>query len=75
MNKRLVARWQTKGNDYLNLFASTTGYYYEGKDCGGNLPTLPNDDAAIAWMERPWNGGAGPVTVLKTDRPSLQRVQ
>ncbi len=84
----LVARWQTKGNDWIELWKLTeysprSGvgydgvYHYKGKGMGGGIPnTVKTDTEAIAYMERPWGrGGAGPATVLKTDRPSLKRVR
>lgn len=74
--KRNVARWEVKGGkDFLQLQEENGHYTYTGPTSGGSLPALPNDEAAIAYMERPWgNGGAGPVTVLKSDRPSTKRV-
>lgn len=67
--QREVARWQTTGKDFLSLLVNGMGYSYQGRDCGGNLPVLPSDEAAIAWME------ANPVALLKSDRPSLKRVK
>jgi hypothetical protein len=79
MSSRLIASWKTKGKDYINLYFNEDNglkyYHYEGNGCGGALPKLENDDKAIEWMEEPWGKGAGPVTVLKSDRPSLKRVK
>ncbi len=78
--KRKIARWEAKGGkQYLELYHDTNAagpyYSYEGNDCGGTLPRQENDEAAIAYMERPWGrGGAGPVTVLRSDFPSTKRV-
>jgi len=75
--EKAIARWETRGNDYLELFRLETpgGYQYKGKGCGGVF--LAESDAdAIKQMEAPWGDskGTGAVTVLKTDRPSLRRV-
>jgi hypothetical protein len=72
----VIATWKTSGYDYLELKRTDVGYAYTGNGCGGTLPTsILSDNDAIAYMERPWsNLGAGPVTVLKTDRPSLKRI-
>jgi len=71
-----IARWETRGKDYLSLRRDGDNYFYEGNDCGGTLPPCENDKAAIAWMERPWGaGGAGPATVLWFDRTSLKRTK
>lgn len=76
MNKRIVARWQTRGKDWLELYHDGAGYSYSGKSCGGTLGAQPDDTAAIAWMERPWGlFGAGPVTVHKADKPTMKRVK
>ncbi len=72
--KRIVAHWKTRGKDYLTLHESNGTYTYEGNDCGGVLPPQANDACAIAAMEAPWGRQTGPVTVLRTDRPSLRRV-
>jgi len=72
--KVVVARWETKGNDWLELHRDASGYTYAGRDCGGVLPSMASDAEAIAWMERDWGRGAGPVTVLRSDRRSLRRV-
>lgn len=70
-----VARWETRGHDWLSLRRNGASYSYVGNGCGGTLPFMPDDNAAVEWMERPWGkGGAGPVTVLRDDRPSLKRV-
>ena len=72
--KTVIATWRTTGHDFLELVKTDLGYSYVGNGCGGGLPASIGTDAdAIAYMERPWGkGGAGPVTVLKTDRPSLK---
>ncbi len=65
----LIAKWKTKGNDYLELYDNNTYYSYKGNDCGGILPTgIISSSAAITWMED------NPVKFLKMDRPSLKRV-
>lgn len=68
-------RWETRGNDFLSLIKDELGVYsYRGSCGGGVLPAMPDDETAIAYMERPWGKhGAGAVTVLREDRPSLQR--
>jgi hypothetical protein len=76
---RTVAEWKTKGKDFIRLEYSTNvhgGYYrYTSNYGGGTLPVMADDKAAIEYMERPWgHGGAGPVTVLLSDRSSLKRV-
>lgn len=67
-------------------------YAYRTPNGGGSLncnpaldpmvfgPVPASDEAAIAEMERPWNGGngrggAGAAFVLQADRPSLRRVR
>ena len=78
MEDRLVARWETKGKDWLELLVTPSGYYhYRGNGCGGGPDrTVTNDAAAVAYMTAPWGavGGTGQVTVLQSDRPSLKRV-
>jgi hypothetical protein len=76
VTSRIIARWEAKGGRrYLVLYVGDLGYFYRGDGCGGGLPAMPNDDAAIEYMERPWGqGGAGPVTVLRSDFPSVRRV-
>jgi len=84
----LIARWQTKGKDWVELWKYTDYtpregqgydgvYYYKGKGMGGGLPnTVRTDAEAVAYMERPWGrGGAGQAFILKLDRPSLKRVK
>lgn len=72
---RIVARWETKGRDWLDLQEDHGIYGYTGNGCGGIFGPLADDEAAIAAMEMEWGpGGAGPVTVLRTDRASLRRV-
>lgn len=71
--QRSVARWQTRGNDWLELFESesedgTLSYSYNGN---GQMGVLAATDlaSAIAFME------ANAVAVLKSDRPTLKRVE
>ena len=79
----IVARWETKGKDWLQLEKTSrpTGgfwYSYKGSGCGGTFGNnVTTDDQVIAHMERPWNSGTGPgpVTVLRADRSSLKRVK
>lgn len=69
----LIARWETKGKDWLNLYRGTQpgDYFYRGNGCGGGLGVHVTDDwAAVMAMEA--KGGA--AHVLKLDRPSLRRV-
>lgn len=66
--KRIVARWETKGTDFLELYQEQGCYFYEGKGCGGTIGVLANDEAAINQMEQT------AVRTLKSDRPSLKRV-
>ena len=81
-DRRVVARWQTRGKDFLELYASQseqfgTVYGYTGNFCGGGLPlTIKTDEAAITWMDNPWGhpDGTGQCTVLRSDRKSLRRV-
>lgn len=70
----LIARWQTTGKDFLNLYRGATpgDYFYRGRQCGGGLSAaVTSDEQAIQWMEFDRNGAA---RVLKLDRPSLKRV-
>lgn len=71
MNETLIARWETRGNDYLNLYRGTrpNDYFYRGNGCGGGV-VADSDEAAIAKME----ARGGQAAVLKLDRPSLRRV-
>jgi hypothetical protein len=76
-----LARWETRGKDWLELFKYKsdkhgTVYHYRGNGCGGGV-TASTDEEAIAAMENPWGhpNGTGQVTVLKTDRPSVRRVK
>lgn len=80
---RLVARWETRGKDWLELLdngachnAPGRDYFYKGNGCGGGF-TAKDDEEAVRRMEAPWGDprGTGQVTVLKTDRPSLRRVK
>ncbi len=72
---RIVARWETKGKDWLELYHRRTGYWYRGNGCGGGLEAT-NDEDAIRDMEAPRGSehGWGQAAVLKGDRPSLKRV-
>ena len=65
-----IARWQTTGHDYLELYRDPSGYVYRGRGQGGVMPLPPtaSEDEAIAWME------SHAVAVLKSDRPSLRRI-
>jgi hypothetical protein len=71
----LIARWETRGNDWLELYRGATpgDYYYRGNSCGGGV-VASNDAEAVAAMEAPWGSRVGQATVLKTDRPSLKRI-
>lgn len=75
MSERIVARWETKGKDWLELVHRDSGYWYRGNSCGGGIDAA-DDAEAIGRMEAPWGDrrGVGQVTVLKSDRPSLKRV-
>ena len=81
-NDKIIARWETKGNDFLELRRVDLekvgiSYFYRGNGCGGGLPgTIKTDAGAIAWMDNPWGhkDGTGACTVLRSDRPSLKRV-
>ncbi|NOS67803.1 MAG: hypothetical protein HOO67_05580 [Candidatus Peribacteraceae bacterium] len=72
MNDTLIARWETRGNDFLDLYRGGTlpdDYFYRGNGCGGGFAAVSNE-AAIARME----ARGGQAFVLKLDRPSLRRV-
>lgn len=74
---RIVARWETRGKDFLCLQEENGSYFYNGYGCGGTLGNAVKDDAtAIATMQAPWGDphGVGAVTALKEDRKSLKRV-
>lgn len=84
--ERIVARWETRGKDFLQLSAGTlrttdeagnvlVDYSYSGNACGGGF-WAQSDEEAIARMESPWGApcGVGQVTVLKSDRASLKRI-
>lgn len=79
-----IARWQTKGHDWLELYRDARNYApdkgrfsysYKGNGCGGGF-VANSDEEAISRMENPWGHpeGAGQAFVLKCDRPSLKRV-
>jgi hypothetical protein len=75
---RLVARWETRGKDWLELIhapGTCCDYWYRGNGCCGGIPAT-GDEEAIARMEaeRGSKLGWGPAAVLKCDRPSLHRV-
>jgi len=77
-----IARWETRGKDWLDLYSTQserfgTVYSYKGNGCGGGLPlTVKTDEDAIKWMDNPWGhpDGTGQCTVLRSDRSSLHRV-
>jgi hypothetical protein len=81
--RRVVARWQTSGWDWINLESYVSDvhgltYCYIGNGGGGGLPAhVKTDEDAIAWMDNPWGhkDGTGACTVLRSDRPSLKRVK
>jgi hypothetical protein len=62
----VVARWKTKGKDFLELHQSQLGFSYVGNGCGGWLTSVTKE-LATQEME------VGPVKVLRSDRPSLKR--
>lgn len=66
----VIARWETRGNDWLELYHSRTcgDYYYRGNQCGGGVQA-DTAEVAIEKME------AGQVRVLRADRPSVRRVK
>ena len=74
--RRIVAKWKTKGNDWLELYHwPKSGYGYRGNGCGGGI-IAETDEEAIVRMEAPRGSehGWGPAAVLKSDRPSLKRI-
>jgi hypothetical protein len=79
-DKRIVARWETKGKDWLELYQYRSGnlsvWFYSGNGCGGGLNAADDKDA-IERMEAPRGDprGWGQASVLKADRPSLRRVR
>lgn len=74
-DKRVVARWENRGNFWLELLHGPSGYSYRGDGCGGTMGReIATDEQAIAYMVRPWGQfGAGPVTVHMT--ATLKRVK
>lgn len=41
MNKKLVAKWQSRrGKHYLELYQDEAGFTYTGDRCGGNLGNI-----------------------------------
>lgn len=74
--QRLVAKWEVKGSkQYLALIEQDGDYFYHSLTSGGYFGKLPNDEIAIKRMVAPWGINTGPVTVMKTNYPSLKRVQ
>ncbi len=77
--KRIVARWETKGKDFLELSKDDypRSYGYLGNGCGGGF-MADSDEEAIERMEAERNNSKGyswgQVSVLKADRPSVKRV-
>lgn len=74
----IVARWEAaKGKRFVELRRESDGTYSYKTDGGGGAGfSFASDADAIAWAEKPWGpGGAGPVTVLKSDFPSVRRVK
>jgi len=78
-----IAKWKTKGKDFLDLFNTYLEhpekgqiYQYVGNGCGGCF-FASTDQEAIEHMERSWGypGGAGQATALRSDRPSLKRIK
>jgi preprotein translocase subunit YajC len=73
----VVARWETRGNDWIELYKDQDGYWFDstGVHMGGRHQ-FPSDEAAIAWMESDEIGETGysPLATLKMDRPSVRRV-
>ncbi len=68
----ILAKWQTKGKDYLMLYQSDTDkkfgmYSYTGNQCGGGFNAI-DLESAIAHMEK------NQVAVLRADRPSVKRI-
>lgn len=63
---KIVARWKTRGKDFLELHQSQLGFSYAGNGCGGWLSSVTRDQA-IQEMEN------GAVISLRADRPSLRR--
>lgn len=67
---RIIARWESRGKDYIELRKDSIGYTAESNNGFVNLGDLVNtDDEAIAYMEK-YN-----VKFLKMDRPSTKRVK
>jgi hypothetical protein len=73
---RVVARWETKGGKrWIQLEYHKGCYQYSCDNGGGVLPKHNSDKSAIAYMEEPWDRfGAGPVTLLQMDFPSVRKV-
>ena len=66
----LIAKWATRGKDYLELYKGNTlrDYYYKGNGCGGGFYADTNE-AAILRIEN------DQVKWLKMYRPSLKRTK
>jgi hypothetical protein len=78
MKRNEIARWEARGKSFLSLTKSERpngGYTYIGDGCGGGF-NADTDAEAVAYLERPWShpNGAGAVTILQSDRPTLKRV-
>jgi len=77
--ERVLARWETRGQDWLELVRTMTdgkpSFFYRGNGCGGGIEADSFEDAVVR-MEAPWGDdkGVGPCTVLRTDRSTLRRV-
>ncbi len=68
----ILAKWQTKGKDYLMLYQSDVDkkfgmYSYTGNQCGGGFNAI-DLESAIAHMEK------NQVSSLRRDRPSVKRI-
>ena len=81
--EKSIARWETRGKDFLELFQSgyekdgKLDFSYRGNGCCGGF-WADSAEQAIEMMEAPRNNGKypwGQVDVLKCDRPSVRRVR
>ncbi len=81
--EKSIARWETRGKDFLELFQSgyekdgKLDFFYRGNGCGGGF-FADSPEQAIEMMEAPRGNGKypwGQVDVLKCDRPSVRRVR
>ena len=72
LNREKIARWETRGEDFLELYRDEwgpySGYGYTGNGCFGWLGEYADDDWAIRWME------SHAVAVLKSDLSSPKLV-